>query len=81
MEEVTQATPSAEAGSLGGSTGPAKPSLPWWQATVVIVLVGLLWRLGRYCLHFPIWGDEVMVALNLPGRSYLDLAGHLDHCQ
>ena len=80
LEKIPQATSPAEAGSPG-STGPAKPPLHWWQATVVIVLVGLLWRLGRYCLHFPIWGDEVMVALNLPGRSYLDLTGHLDHCQ
>lgn len=41
----------------------------------------MAWRLGRYWLDFPIWGDEAMVALNLPGRGHLDLLGHLDYCQ
>lgn len=53
----------------------------WWKMACLFTALGLCWRIGRYLLDFPLWGDEVMVALNLPGRTYPDLLGHLDHCQ
>src|SRR5690242_20448308 len=46
-----------------------------------LVLVGLAWRLTRYLLAFPIWGDEAMLLLNYPSRGYLDLFGPIDDCQ
>lgn len=48
---------------------------------VIFLSVGLLWRAGRYLFDFPIWGDEAMVALNLPDRGFISLLGNLDHCQ
>jgi hypothetical protein len=38
--------------------------------TFVILLAGLLWRLIRYALCFPLWGDEASVALNLLDRDF-----------
>lgn len=54
----------------------------WLQRGVMLlVLVGLLWRVYRYLLQFPIWGDEAMVALNIPGNTYLGLLGGLSRGQ
>ena len=32
---------------------------------IVFILVGLLWRLVRFSLALPIWGDEAMLGLNV----------------
>jgi hypothetical protein len=45
-------------------------SLRLRQATFVILSVGILWRLIRYALRFPLWGDEASVALNLLDRDF-----------
>ncbi|MBI3411245.1 MAG: glycosyltransferase family 39 protein [Planctomycetes bacterium] len=55
--------------------------------TVVLVLaglaivLGLAWRLTRYFLRFPIWGDEAFICLNLPGNTFLGLSGELRFAQ
>ncbi len=61
----------------------AKPqtSTVWWKVACLFTALGLIWRIGRYLFDFPIWGDEIMVALNFPDKSYTELLGHLDHCQ
>jgi 4-amino-4-deoxy-L-arabinose transferase-like glycosyltransferase len=48
---------------------------------VALLLVGLAWRLTRYLLGFPIWGDEAMLLVNYLSRGYLDLFGPIDDCQ
>ncbi|MFM7111093.1 MAG: hypothetical protein ACKO26_08110, partial [Planctomycetota bacterium] len=53
----------------------------WLTVAWAFLAIGLCWRVGRYLLDFPIWGDEAMVALNLPGRDYFGLLHGLDHCQ
>jgi hypothetical protein len=45
--------------------------------TLVLLGVGLLWRVLRYLLQFPVWGDEAFVCLNLIGQTFAGLAGHL----
>jgi len=40
---------------------------------VVFIAFGLLWRLVRFGLAMPIWGDEAMLGLNIIGRSYRQL--------
>jgi hypothetical protein len=40
---------------------------------LLVVAVGVVWRLGRYLLQFPIWGDEAFICLNLPDGRYLSL--------
>ena len=41
---------------------------------VVILIIGIGWRLTRYALQLPIWGDEAVVCLNLLDRGYRGLA-------
>lgn len=38
--------------------------------TMVILSIGILWRLIRYALRFPVWGDEAALALNLMDRDF-----------
>jgi hypothetical protein len=51
-----------------------------WLALCLVVL-GLTWRLSRYLLRFPVWGDEAMLLENYLGRGYLDLLGPIGNCQ
>ena len=39
--------------------------------------LGVLWRLVRYTLQFPIWGDEAFVCLNFLDQNYAALLGPL----
>src|SRR5262245_33302906 len=59
--------------------------LPWprWSRNValLLVLLGIAWRLLRYFLQFPIWGDEAFVCLNFVDRDYLGLMKPLRYMQ
>jgi hypothetical protein len=44
------------------------------QATLVLVILGLLWRTVRYALCFPLWGDEAFVAVTLLERDFAGLS-------
>lgn len=46
-----------------------------------LLAVGLLWRLVRFAVAMPIWGDEAMLGLNVTSRSYRDLLLPLDSGQ
>lgn len=39
-------------------------------ATFAVVLLGLLWRVVRYGLAFPLWGDEAFVAVTVLERDF-----------
>src|SRR5437588_3611757 len=60
-------------------------STPWprWSRNValMLVLLGMAWRLLRYLLQFPIWGDEAFVCLNFLDRDYLGLMKPLRYVQ
>lgn len=43
------------------------------RLTVVLVLLGVLARLVRYGLNFPLWGDEAFVAVNFLLRDFAGL--------
>jgi hypothetical protein len=53
------------------------PSLPWLRtvrrAALALVLLSIAWRLCRWLLQFPIWGDEAYLAVNFLDRGYLGL--------
>jgi hypothetical protein len=56
------------------------------RATLVVVTTGLVafgiaLRLARYLLNFPLWCDETMLAANLLGRGWGDLAKPLEYRQ
>ncbi len=44
-----------------------------WLALALPMVVGVGWRVVRYLLQFPFWGDEVFVLLNLLDRDYAGL--------
>jgi Dolichyl-phosphate-mannose-protein mannosyltransferase len=50
-------------------------------ATLAIVLVGLVWRIVRYSLAFPLWGDEAFLAVNFLTRDLPGLARPLEFGQ
>ena len=51
------------------------------RATLGLVALGIGLRLARYLLNFPLWCDETMLASNLLGRGWSDVARPLDYCQ
>jgi len=52
-----------------------------WKLAAGLLAVGLAWRLLRYFLQFPVWGDEAFIAVNLLDRGYLDLLKPLNYKQ
>jgi hypothetical protein len=55
----------------------AEPAAVAWA----FVALGLSLRLSRYLLHFPLWGDEHMLAVQFLDRGYGDLLRPLDFGQ
>lgn len=49
--------------------------------TLAALVLGVAWRLIRYFLRFPVWGDEAMLCLNLLERGFGALARELGHNQ
>jgi hypothetical protein len=41
----------------------------------------MIWRVVRYFLQFPIWGDEALLAINFARLDYGELAQRLENCQ
>ncbi len=51
------------------------------RMTLAFVGLGLLIRLVRFLVVYPIWHDEAFVAVNFLNRGYLDLLRPLDYYQ
>jgi hypothetical protein len=51
------------------------------RITMAVLVFGLAWRVLRYLLQFPIWGDEAMLALNFLHLDYAGLTQRLEHGQ
>jgi len=51
------------------------------RLTVALLAIGVLWRLVRYLLRFPIWEDEAFICLNFLELDYLGLTRELRNCQ
>lgn len=51
------------------------------QLLWTLIALGVLARVVRYLLRFPLWADETALAANLLDRGYLDLAQPLGHEQ
>lgn len=49
----------------------------WRRWALALLILGVLQRLGRYLLRFPVWGDEAFICLNLMDRDFRELAGRL----
>lgn len=48
---------------------------------LVFALVGVAWRVLRYGLCFPFWGDEAYLNISILHRGYADLCGPLEYAQ
>ncbi len=46
-----------------------------------MLLAGLLWRIVRYAMGFPIWGDEAFIAVNFITRDFAGMIRPLDYGQ
>ena len=46
----------------------------WQQWTLLLMMVGIAWRLTRYFIDFPFWQDEAKRAINLLHRPILDMS-------
>ena len=59
------------------------PEIDRWIArlTWTALAVGILWRVGRYLLQFPIWGDEAHIAINFLDRDFWEMTRKLDYGQ
>ncbi|MGH7226227.1 MAG: ArnT family glycosyltransferase, partial [Gemmataceae bacterium] len=51
------------------------------RLTLALLTIGVLWRLLRYLLRFPIWDDEAFICLNFLELDYLGLTRELRNCQ
>lgn len=58
---------------------PTRTLLTRW--TVALLAFGLLWRITRYFLVFPMWGDEAFVSVSFFGRGFADMVHPLEHYQ
>lgn len=55
---------------------------PWvTRAILGFVILGIVMRLVRYLLNFPLWCDETMIAANFLSRDYSDMFRPLDYRQ
>jgi hypothetical protein len=52
-----------------------------WPAMILFVTLGILARLVRYLVDYPIWHDEAFLAVNFWDRDYADLLRPLDYGQ
>ena len=43
------------------------------QATWAFVALGVMLRIARYPMNYPLWWDEAFVAVNFLRRDYFDL--------
>jgi hypothetical protein len=69
----------AQLSSLGLAEELEHSWMTW--ATWSFVALGVLARLVRYLVVYPIWHDEAFVAVNFLNRGYLDLLRPLDYYQ
>jgi hypothetical protein len=67
--------------NLASAPPPTSTGSLTWKLTAALLAIGLAWRLLRYFLQFPVWGDEAFIVVNLLDRGYLDLLKPLDYKQ
>lgn len=83
----------AETETIGDSTLAVVPTQDGWKnweaehaallgrITIYLVLFGFFWRIFRYLMAMPIWGDEAMLLVNYLKRDYGDIFGPIEYCQ
>jgi len=59
---------------------------PWRRRGIgrlmlAVLAAGLAWRVVRYAVGFPLWGDEAFVAVNIIERDFAGMLRPLEHAQ
>ena len=52
------------------SKSPAKTVM---RLILVLLILGLAWRITRFAVQFPLWGDEAFIVANLYDNTYADM--------
>lgn len=52
-----------------------------YRLSLALIAFGVIWRIARYLLAMPIWGDEAMLLINYQTRDYADVFGPIEYCQ
>jgi hypothetical protein len=55
--------------------------LNWQRAAALLLAAGALWRVVRYAMGFPIWGDEAFIGVDLIRRDYAGMLRPLSYGQ
>jgi hypothetical protein len=66
------------------TTAPATPAdlrRTLWRWTLVLLALGLLWRVVRYAMRFPFWGDEAYLNTSFLCRDFRGLLEPLEYFQ
>jgi hypothetical protein len=71
----------AEASSSVARTAARRHARTWSILLVALLAAGVLWRIVRYALGFPIWGDEAFVAVDFVKRGYAEMIEPLTYGQ
>ena len=48
---------------------------------LVVLVLGLCWRVGRFLMGFPMWGDEAFIVDNLYSRDFAGMFAPLEYQQ
>jgi len=76
METPVPESPSAHAPAQPPETGPDQATRDHlWRLGTILIGLSILWRLVRYAVAMPVWGDEAFLACNFVMR---DFAGMLE---
>jgi hypothetical protein len=59
----------------------SSPTRTWHNVALGFLALGVVWRVLRYFLEFPIWGDEAFVCLNFLDRDFIGLTRPLRYVQ
>ena len=49
--------------------------------TLGLLILGLVWRLTRFIMGFPIWGDEAFIVSSLYSRGFAGMVHPLEYTQ
>jgi hypothetical protein len=80
MSKIDQIPQSAAVGD-GWAGWESRHATLLWRATAVLITFGAFWRVARYLMAMPIWGDEAMLLVNYQTRDYADVFGPIEYCQ
>ncbi len=78
---IVEVAPAAVPTQEGWKTWETEHGALLQKITLYLLLIGFFWRIFRYFMAMPIWGDEAMLLVNYLKRDYGDIFGPIEYCQ